>query len=35
MTLTLDAQLEQRIQRQIESGPYREPSEVILPFQYF
>jgi len=29
MTLTLDPQLEQRIQRQIESGPYREPSEVI------
>ena len=29
MTLTLDAQTEQRIQREIDLGHYREPIEVI------
>ncbi len=29
MTLTLDAQLEQRIQSKIEAGSYHEPSDVI------
>jgi putative addiction module CopG family antidote len=29
MTVTLDPQLERRIQREMERGHYREPSEVI------
>ncbi len=29
MNLTLDAQTEQRIQRVLAHGPYREPSELI------